>query len=97
MSEAEKDQLKAKLKEDIDKASWDMLEVHHERGAVFVVKAPLALEDVGCAIAMDDVGLVKVWLDNKEFYKLEEIPSDADKKERQIPFLIVQPYVLIQV
>lgn len=92
----DKDSLKEKLKDDIDKASWEMLKIHHERGAVFVVDSKLDLIDVGAAIAVDEVNTVKIWLDNKQFTKLEEIPTEEDQKERKIKFLIVQPYVLIQ-
>ena len=92
----DKDSLKEKLKDDIDQASWEMLKVHHERGAVFIVDKALKLIDVGAAIAVDEVNTVKIWLDNGQFKKLEEIPSGVDEKIRDIDFLIVQPYVLIK-
>lgn len=93
---ADKEALKVKLKDDIDKASWDMLKVHHERGAVFVVDSNLELVDVGASIALDEVNTIKIWLDNGKFKKLDEMPEDVDMFVRDIKFLIIQPYVLIQ-
>ena len=85
----DKDSLKEKLKDDIDQASWEMLEVHHERGAVFIVDSALNLIDVGAAIAVDEVNTVKIWLDNGQFKKLKEIPENIDKKTRDIDFLSI--------
>lgn len=93
---ADKDSLKVKLKDEIEKASWDMLKIHHERGAVFVVDSNLELVDVGASIALDEVNSIKIWLDNEQFKKLDEIPEDVDMFVRDIKFLIIQPYVLIQ-
>lgn len=84
---------------EIQKGRWELLKPHHERGAVFVVSDPLDLQTVGHALAKDRVNIVKIWLDNGEFRKLE----DADTEEfEKIPtvdicdFLIVRPYVLIK-
>lgn len=96
MTKIDKDSLKEKLKDDLDEASWEMLKDHHERGAVFLIDNSLELIDVGAAIAVDEVSTVKIWLDNKQFKKLEEIPTDVDQTVRDIDFLIVQPYVLIK-
>jgi hypothetical protein len=93
---ADKEALKTKLKDDIEKASWEMLKDHHERGAVFLVDPALDLTDVGACIALDDVNMIKIWLDNGQFTKLESIPENDDQKKRDIKFLIIQPYVLIQ-
>lgn len=93
----DKEALKVKLKDDIDKASWDMLKVHHERGAVFIVDSNLELVDVGASIALDEVNIIKIWLDNEQFKKLDEIPENVDMFVRDINFLIIQPYVLIQI
>jgi hypothetical protein len=93
----DKEALKVKLKDDIDKASWDMLKVHHERGAVFIVDSNLELVDVGASIALDEVNIIKIWLDNEQFKKLDKIPENVDMFVRDINFLIIQPYVLIQI
>ena len=84
---------------EIDKASWELLRPHHARGAVFVVAANLDLAMVADAIAQDKVNLVKIWLDNGEFRKLEDedIKGFKDNDHEDIVnFIIVQPYVLIQ-
>ena len=92
--------LKEKLKTEIEQADWDMLRVHHERGALFLVDQKLDLLDVGVAIAEDNISLVKIWLDNKELYQVsvEEV-SEFEKNDREKlgDFIIIQPYVLLQV
>ncbi len=91
-------ELVEKFKEEIDQASWAMLKDHHERGAVFQVKG-VELAEVGAALATDDTSKVKLWLDNKELLKVEDEDSESFSKtlhEKNFNFIIVQPYVLIQ-
>lgn len=93
------EELKEKLKTEVEQADWDMLRTHHDNGAVFMVKGHLGLLDVAVAVAMDKTQFVKVWLDNKEL----ERPSEDDvltyEKEpfKKIgDFIIIQPYVLVK-
>jgi len=84
---------------EIQKGRWELLEPHHRRGAVFVVKDPLDLQTVGHAIATDKVNIVKIWLDNGDFKKLEDEDLGSYTEtlyENFCDFLIVQPYVLIK-
>lgn len=83
----------------LDEASWDMLEDHHKRGALFLVDQQLDIVTVATAIARDDLGQVKVWLDADQVSK----PSDEQvelwketPKKKVVQFLIVQPYVIVQ-
>lgn len=90
--------LKNKLKDEVDQASWEMLRDHHQRGAVFMVEG-VELVDVAAAIALDEVSRVKIWLDNGDLAKVEDDFADAcekNPKEKNFRFIIVQPYVLIQ-
>ncbi|MEX0798367.1 MAG: DUF2288 family protein [Bacteriovoracaceae bacterium] len=91
--------LKEKLSEEIDKASWSMLEDHYKRGALFLVEG-LDLAEAGAAVAADEAGKVKLWLDNKELLKVDENLKEAFSKnpnDKNFKFIIVQPYVFIQV
>lgn len=90
--------LENKLREEIDKASWSMLDDHFKRGAVILVKS-LDLARVGVAVALDDSSSVKLWLDNGDIVKVDEKLKKTWEKspdEKNFQFLIVQPYVFIQ-
>ncbi|MAZ49568.1 MAG: hypothetical protein CME65_13490 [Halobacteriovoraceae bacterium] len=90
--------LKEKFESEIEKCDWDMLKPHHERGAVFIVGESLELVTVAMALAEDNVSQVKIWLDNKDFYKLEETSEFEKEPFRKFAhFLIVQPYVLVKI
>lgn len=88
---------------EIQKGRWELLAPHQKRGAVFVVKDPLDLQTVGHALAKDKASIVKIWLDNGDFKKLDD-SEDKDLIESfeksptvdMCDFLIVQPYVLIK-
>jgi hypothetical protein len=92
-------ELAQKLKTEVESADWSLLESHHKRGAIFVVDAKLGLVTAGVAIVRDQLDLVKIWLDSDEMFR----PSEDQVKEwesephkEMATFLIVQPYVLIQ-
>ncbi len=75
-----------------------MLEDHYKRGAVFLVNK-VELEEVGVALATDDTQKVKLMLDNEELVKVDEPHQRKWEKtanEKNFKFLIIQPYVLIQ-
>lgn len=94
-----REEIEEKLKNEVDKASWDMLSEHHERGAVFIVASELPLVKVATAIAVDDLSIVSIWLKNKELQKVSEKVSlefSKTPKAKDFDFIIVQPYVLIQ-
>lgn len=87
------------FRDEIDKASWPMIKDHYKRGAVFVVAPELDLSIVADAIATDKVNMVKIWLDNGQFKKLEDEDTtefNEDPVDYIVNFIIVQPYVLIQ-
>lgn len=89
--------LKEKLSSEIEQADWDMLKPHHERGALFIVDQKLDLIDVGIAIAEDKTSLVKIWLDNKDLYQLDNADKfDQEPCQKIGSFIIIQPYVLLK-
>lgn len=89
--------LKEKFESEIEQCDWDMLEPHHKRGAVFIVGDNVELIAVAEALASDNVSQVKIWLDNGDFYKLEETSSFEESPFNKMgEFLIVQPYVLVK-
>lgn len=89
--------LAEKFKSEMEECDWDALKPHHERGAVFFIKENLDLVTVAVAIAEDNVSQVKIWLDNGDFYKLEQTQSfEKEPYNKMGHFLIVQPYVLVK-
>ncbi len=91
--------LKDKLKTEVEQADWDMLKVHHQNGAVFIVSGSLQLLDAAVAIAQDKSQFVKVWLDNGELARPTEDQVknfEASPYEKICDFVIIQPYVLIR-
>ena len=93
------DELKEKLKTEVEQADWDMLRQHHEKGAVFIVSGHLGLLDAAVAIAQDKTSFVKIWLDNNELARPtdEQIKNFEESKFKKIcDFIIIQPYVLVK-
>lgn len=93
------EEIKEKLKTEIEQADWDMLKVHHDNGAVFIVHGELSLVDAAYAVATDKVNFVKIWLDNGELSRPTNSEVDDFKKEpfkKICDFVIVQPYVLVK-
>lgn len=94
------EELKKKLQEDIDQSDWSMLKPHVERGAILFVDRKLELVDVGVAIAQDKIQIVKLWLDEGLVTKPTQTEIDDFEKDeytKKFKFLIIQPYVLVQV
>lgn len=84
---------------DVNVGSWDMLGPHFARGALFVASSTLELKAVGDAIAKDRASEVARWLENSELRRPtdEEVAIWADKPNEEFAnFIIVQPYVIIQ-
>ena len=92
-------ELKDKLKTEVEEADWDLLRVHYENGAVICVKGNLDILDVAVAIAQDKVQFVKIWLDNGDIARPTEDEASLFEKEsykKICKFIIVQPYVIIK-
>jgi hypothetical protein len=92
-----KESLLDRLQNDIDEAGWDLIQPHHEREAAFLVTSDLELAPVGMAMARDEVEYIRQWLaDGKMSRPSEELINAWIENEVKFDYLIVQPYVLIQ-
>lgn len=95
-----REQVTQKLLEEKQPASWSMLEEHFQRGALLVVAEGIDLCEIGASIALDDVETIKSLMQKKQLQKCDAIDAKKFKKspyEKIFEFIIVQPYVLIQV
>ncbi len=90
--------LKEKLKSEIEKATWPLLEEHHKREALLVVDLELDLVTVAAAVAEDDVENVKNWLSTEKLLRPTEemVQSWEENPELGFRFIIIQPYVIAQ-
>lgn len=94
------DDLIKKFKSEVDQADWEMLRPHYERGALFKVDPSVDLFVVAAAMGLDDVEVVKDYLDQGKIKKADEadeVNFSADKNKFFANFVVVQPYVLFQV
>ena len=87
--------LRKQLNEDLNVATWDMLDPHLKRGALVEVDGSLGLVEVGIAIAEDKTDLVKDWMEKDLMKNVKEKKVEWEKV--QFKFLILSPYVLMQV
>lgn len=93
------EELKEKLKSEVEQADWDMLRVHHQRNSIIMIMGNLELLDVAVAVAMDKTDFVKLWLDNGDIARpTEKQVFDFEKHPFQkiCDFVIISPYVLIK-
>lgn len=84
---------------DVNIGSWDMLAPHFARGALFLAASTLELKVVGEAIAKDRASVVAAWLESSELRRPsdEEVAQWAQRAGEEFAnFIIVQPYVIIQ-
>lgn len=90
--------IRVKLERHHGPVFYSDLRAHLERDAVFVVADGLSLVDCGVAVAMDEVEVVRGWIENGRLRK----PSSAERDEwaaatdRKWMSVIVQPFILIQ-
>ncbi|MBU6375969.1 MAG: DUF2288 family protein [Bdellovibrionales bacterium] len=93
------DKLLKTMKENIQEGQWHWIAPHQERGAVIVVSQDLDLAEVGVKVSVDSVPEVSEWVKKGDLAR----PTEKQLEEwnetpgRHFRFLIVQPYVLIQV
>jgi hypothetical protein len=92
------EELKEKLTSEIEETDWAPLKQHYEHGGVFIVGEGVDLVEAAIAIAQDKVEFIKLWLESGALRKPteEEVQEwDANKNIKLARFVIVQPYVLI--
>ena len=91
--------LKEKLKSEILETTWEPLVTHFAKGSTYILDKDLILEEVGLAMAEDDVALIKKWLDHGLLYPPTNEEATLFAKDNGILFnmLIIEPYVLFQI
>ena len=100
MTEETNDKLEFCFENESQMANWSMLKLHHKRDALYIVSQELILENVSQVLAEDQAEQVGQWLAQKLIRK----PSSAeietwqkDEKKEFAKFMIVQPFVLMQI
>jgi hypothetical protein len=93
------EELKKKLATEIEECDWSLLRDHYKRQALVLVEPDVDLVDAGVALALDDAESVKAWQAKNWIRKPTENEVDSwegDPYKRLARFVIVQPFVLIQ-
>lgn len=86
-----------RLTTDICEAKWEILTDHHKRQALFIVAESLDIVAVGVAMAKDQVEYIRNWLNEGLIDKPNEEMIDAWlANDVTFNYLIIQPYVIIQ-
>jgi hypothetical protein len=92
------DELKAHLTNEVHRVDWQPLAPHARRGGLVLVDSRLDLVEVAVAVAEDDSGKVRRWMQSQQLLKptLQQIETWQDETEERFTIVIVQPYVLAQ-
>ena len=93
-------QLVEDLKKQIDDANWSMLEDHHKKRSLVLIDQSIQLEMVGTCLAMDNSKLLEGWMAEGKVQNVTDDMTEIwmENKDAYIfRFLIIQPYVLIQI
>lgn len=93
-----RDATRLRLEETLGQVPYSDLAAHLKRDAVFVVHGTVSLVDCAVSVAMDDVELVKEWIDSGELRKPSRQERDAwpGCDGRLWWAVVVDPFVLIQ-
>lgn len=98
MSDDSAEDLRAKLRSEIQAVDGAALVPHYRRGALLVIEPRTDILEVAVAIARDDTGAVAQLLDSGRMAR----PSAAQladwcvEPRQRFQFVILQPYVLAQ-
>lgn len=90
--------LRHALEKRLGPVEFSDLRAHLERDAVFVVARELDLVGCGVAVAGDEVGTVREWIEAGQLRKPSSAERSAwpDDPTRRWMAIVVQPFVLIQ-
>jgi hypothetical protein len=96
-----REELTEKLKTEIEKASWAMLEPHHKRGAIFILNTEESILEAAVAVAIDDRTYVANLIGDAKMKNSKDIDTsmyeaDDEIHKKQFDFIIVQPFVFVQ-
>ena len=92
------DQLYKKLEEEKSETTLKDLEIHQKRRAIILVSETIDIVKVGTHIALDDKAIIESWLEKKLVQNLEDHEFETLKSmdNKMVSFIIIQPFVLIQ-
>ncbi len=95
---SKREELRTKLKAEIDVAQWDWLKPHADQDRLIVVDQELDLLEVGVLVADNDLKTVEDWMKRDLLTKPTSVQLRAFEADGQRAFrcLIVQPWVFIQ-
>ncbi len=90
--------LREKLKSDIQATHAPELLPHHRRDALFMVRKDVDILDAAVAIASDATEIVAVLIKEEKLFKpsLAQLSDWCVDRELRFQFVILQPYVLAQ-
>ncbi len=96
--EPESDSLLAELEKSLGPAEWSLIRKQMTKDSVIVVATTLELIEVALAVARNEEGRVKAWIESGEVTKPDlAMLSDWEKTpERTFLCVVVHPFVLIQ-
>ncbi len=89
-------ELKEKFKNEIESCTWNLLDKNLERSAVFLLSASEDIFDAAEAMATDNTDYIKNLLENNHLRKLS-LDDTEEFSKSNFNFLIIQPYVLVQI
>jgi hypothetical protein len=92
------EELREKLKLDIQATSAAALLPHHRRDALFMVRADVDILDAAVAIGSDEAAAVAALIEEAKLFKpsLAQLSNWCVDLELRFQFVILQPYVLAQ-
>lgn len=90
--------LREKLKSDIQATQAAELLPHHRRDALYMVRADVDILDAAVAIASDETAIVSALIEEEKLFKpsLAQLSDWCVDSELRFQFVILQPYVLAQ-
>ncbi len=91
------DELLHKLNRETAKIAWSELQRFYAQGAVLEVSSALDLIAVAAAMAADDAGQIREFLNNGQLARVDEqTASDWFESQRELWAVVVAPWVLVQ-
>ena len=92
------EELREKLKSDVQATGAPELLPHHRRGALFMVREDVDILDAAVAIASDEAATVEALINDGKLFKpsLAELSDWCVDLDLRFQFVILQPYVLAQ-
>lgn len=81
---------------EIMETTWKALSLHHRRKALFFVCPPVDLLSAANAVALDQTRIIQAWISSKHLFRPDENYIKTISDDKTFRFVIIQPYVLVQ-